>query len=434
MLKEGLIPTPDRSMVPRFQDTKGNLRKMPEKIVIIGAGQAGGQAAQSLRSGGFEGTITLIGEEPHAPYQRPPLSKKYLMGEMDIDRIELKPKSFYKDNEIDLRLKTKADSIDRSAQTVALSTGEIIPYDKLILATGSCVRELNIPGAELPQVFYLRTIDDVDGIRGALKDGSRIAIIGGGYIGLEVAAVALKLGAEVTVVEMADRVMNRVVAPEISAFFEKLHKDAGVDLRVNAGVTKIIDQGGNVGGVECSDGSTIPADIVVIGVGILPGDELAKAAGLDINDGITVDHFAQTSDPNILAAGDCTNLPSELVGRRIRLESVQNAIDQAKTAANTILDKKKPYNEVPWFWSDQYDIKLQIAGLSFGYDQTVVRGNPDEKSFAVFYLKEGAIIAVDAVNAVPEFMIGKRLVGAHAKIDPARLADMSVSMKEMMQK
>ncbi len=405
---------------------------MPEKIVIIGAGQAGGQAAQSLRSGGFEGTITLIGDEPHAPYQRPPLSKKYLMGEMDIDRIELKPRSFYADAGIDLMLKTKTDSIDRAAKTVTLSTGEVLPYDKLVIATGSRVRELNIPGADLPEVFYLRTIDDVDGIRGALKDGSKVAIIGGGYIGLEVAAVALKLGAAVTVVEMADRVMNRVVAPEISAFFEKLHKDAGVDLRVNSGVTKIVGDGGQVTGVECSDGTIIDADIVVIGVGIVPEDDLAKAAGLEINDGITVDEFAQTSDPDILAAGDCTNLPSELVGRRIRLESVQNAIDQAKTVANTILEKKKAYNEVPWFWSDQYDIKLQIAGLSFGYDQTVVRGNPDEKSFAVFYLKEGAIIAVDAVNAVPEFMIGKRLVGAAAKIDPARLADMSVSMKEMM--
>lgn len=407
---------------------------MAEKIVIIGAGQAGGQAAQSLRSGGFEGSITLIGDEPHAPYQRPPLSKKYLMGEMDVDRIELKPKSFYAGADIDLRLKTRADHIDRAARTVSLSTGEIVSYDKLILATGSCVRELPIPGADLPQVFYLRTIDDVDGIRGTLKEGSKMAIIGGGYIGLEVAAVALKLGAQVTVVEMADRVMNRVVAPEVSAFFEKLHTDAGVDLRVNAGVTKILDEGGNVAGVECSDGTTIPADIVVIGVGIVPCDELAKTAGLDVNDGIVVDEFAQTSDPDILAAGDCTNLPSELVGRRIRLESVQNAIDQAKAAANTLLGNKKPYNEVPWFWSDQYDIKLQIAGLSFGYDQSVVRGNPDEKSFAVFYLKEGAIIAVDAINAVPEFMIGKRLVGAAAKIDPSTLADMSVSMKEMMQK
>ncbi len=419
-------------MVPSFQDSKGSQKEMPEKVVIIGAGQAGGQVAQSLRAAKFEGTISLIGDEPHAPYQRPPLSKKYLMGEMDVDRLELKPKSFYADADIDLRLKTKADSIDRAAKTVALSTGEVVPYDKLVLATGSRVRELPIPGADLPEVFYLRTVDDVDGIRGALKPGSKVSIIGGGYIGLEVAAVALKLGASVTVVEMADRVMNRVVAPEISAFFEKLHKDAGVDLRVNAGVTKILGEGGHVSGVETNDGGTIAADIVIIGVGILPEDQLAKDAGLDVNDGITVNEFAETSDPDILSAGDCTNLPSELVGRRIRLESVQNAIDQGKAVANTIMGNKKAYNEVPWFWSDQYDIKLQIAGLSFGYDQTVVRGNPDEKSFAVFYLKEGAIIAVDAVNAVPEFMIGKRLVGATAKVAPEKLADMSVSMKEMM--
>lgn len=407
---------------------------MPEKIVIIGAGQAGGQAAQSLRSAGFEGEITLIGDEPHAPYQRPPLSKKYLMGEMDVDRIELKPKSFYGGANIHLHLKTRADAIDRSAKTVSLSTGEIVPYDKLVLATGSRVRELDMPGATLPNVFYLRTIDDVDGIRGALTEGTKLAVIGGGYIGLEVAAVSLKLGAQVTVVEMADRVLNRVVAPEISAFFEKLHKDAGVDLRVDTGVTKIVEDAGKVAGIESSDGTLIPADVIVIGVGILPNDDLASAAGLDVDNGIVVDEYAQTSDPDIFAAGDCANLPSALVGRRIRLESVQNAIDQAKTVANTIMGNKKPYNEVPWFWSDQYDIKLQIAGLSFGYDQTVVRGNPDEKSFAVFYLKEGAVIAVDAINAVPEFMIGKRLVGAAAKIEPTLLADMSVSMKEMMQK
>ncbi len=421
-------------MLPRAQDSKGNVRKMPEKIVIIGAGQAGGQAAQSLRSGGFEGTITLIGDEAQAPYQRPPLSKKYLMGEMDVDRIELKPRTFYSDQNIDLRLKTRTDSIDREAKTVTLATGETLPYDKLVLATGSRVRELPIPGANLPQVFYLRTIDDVDGIRAAMADGAKVAIIGGGYIGLEVAAVALKLGAQVTVVEMADRVMNRVVAPAISDFFQKLHRDAGVDLRLNAGVTKIIEAGGKVSAVECNDGTEVPADIVVIGVGILPNQEIAEAAGLDVNDGIVVDEFGVTSDENICAAGDCTCLPSELVGRRIRLESVQNAIDQAKTVANTLLGNKKPYNEVPWFWSDQYDIKLQIAGLSFGYDQSVVRGNPDDKSFAVFYLKDGAIIAVDAINAVPEFMIGKRLVAAAAKIDPTVLSDMSVSMKEMMQK
>jgi 3-phenylpropionate/trans-cinnamate dioxygenase ferredoxin reductase subunit len=404
---------------------------MSENFVIIGAGQAGGQAAQSLRTAKFEGQIILLGEEPYAPYQRPPLSKKYLSGEMDIERVQFKPDRFYEQSEIDLRLNARATAIDRKNKSVSLEDGSTIQYDKLLLATGSRVRKLPIEGADLDGVFYLRTIEDVDGIRAALTPNAKLVIVGGGYIGLEVAAVAKGLGAAVTVLEMEERVLKRVVAPEVSTFFEKFHGDLGVRILTNTAIDSI-KGADKVTSVICADGREIDADVVIVGVGILPNQEIAADAGLDVDNGIVVDEGAMTSDPDIFAAGDCTNHPNALIGRRIRLESVQNAIDQAKAAASGMMGEPKVYTEVPWFWSDQADVKLQIAGLSQGHDQAVVRGDPDDKSFATFYLKEGAVIAVDAINAVPEFMIGKRLIAANAKVPVETLTDMSISMKEIM--
>jgi 3-phenylpropionate/trans-cinnamate dioxygenase ferredoxin reductase subunit len=401
-----------------------------ESLVIIGAGQAAGQAIASLRAGGFAGSIALVGEEAAAPYQRPPLSKKYLAGEWGLDRVLLKPSEFYTESRVDLRLSTRADSVDRENGRVLLSNGEKLAFDALILATGSRARRLTVPGADLAGVHYLRTVADVDAIRPSLISGKKLAVIGGGYIGLEVAAVARKHGLDVSVIEMTERCLNRVVSPEVSAFFQGVHSDAGVKIRTREAVTAF-EGHGKLERVICASGHSFEADLAVIGVGILANQELAAEAGLACDNGIIVDEFARTSDPHIFAAGDCTNLPSELYGRRIRLESVHNAIEQAKTAAATICGKPAPYNQVPWFWSDQYELKLQIAGLSQGYDEVAIRGYMKARKFAAFYLKAGQLIAVDAVNAAPEYMMGRRLIEARAKVPAARLADTSIPMKEM---
>ncbi|MFZ1989092.1 MAG: FAD-dependent oxidoreductase [Alphaproteobacteria bacterium] len=401
-----------------------------ESLVILGAGQAAGQAIASLRAGGFSGPITLVGEELAPPYQRPPLSKKYLAGEWGLDRVELRAASFYDEMKVDMRLGIRAEEIDRKAARVRLSDGASLAYDRLIIATGSRVRRLNVPGVDLKGVFYLRNVADVDAIRPYLKQGMRLAVIGGGYIGLEVAAVARQHGLDVSVIEMTERCLNRVVAPEVSAFFEKVHRDAGV--KILTGETLSAFEGaGKVERVVCASGARLPIDFAVIGVGILPNQELASEAGLKCENGIWVDEFARTEDEAIFSAGDCANLPSGLYERRIRLESVHNAIEQAKTAAAAICGKPVPYDQVPWFWSDQYDLKLQIAGLNQGYDQVVLRGDPGSRKFAAFYLKAGRLIAVDAINAAPEYMMGRKLIGEWAVIAPERLADLKVPMKEM---
>ena len=404
---------------------------MSDSVVVIGAGQAASQLVASLRSEGFKGSITVIGEETHLPYQRPPLSKAYLKGEIAADRLFIKPQEFYNEAGCTLLLGRTATAVDRKTRQVALGDGTRIPYTKLVFATGSRVRKLPIPGADLPGCFYLRGIDDVDLLRPRMAQGARLTIIGAGYIGLEVAAVAVKRGLKVTVIEAMPRVLARAASPQISAFFEDEHRRAGVVLRCYVR-TESVAQTGDMLAVSTSSG-IVPADFVLVGVGILPNVELARDAGLEVDNGIVVNQFAQTEDPDVFALGDCANLPNSWAqGGRVRLESVQNAIDQAKHAALAIVGKPKVYDEVPWFWSDQYDLKLQIAGLSTPADQIVLRGDPASRSFAAFHLQDGTVTAVESVNAAPEYMMGRRLIAARARVAPERLADKAVPMKDMV--
>lgn len=406
--------------------------KMNDSLVIVGAGQAASQLVASLRSEGYAGAITMIGDETHLPYQRPPLSKSFLKGEIAPDRLLIKPAEFYAEARCTLRLNTSVTRIDRATRTVTLSDGAELSYTTLVLATGSRIKKLPIPGTDLPNCFYLRGIDDVDQIRPHLQPDKRVAIIGAGYIGLEVAAVAVKRGLKTSVIEAMPRVLARAASPQVSAFYEEEHRRAGVDLRCHVR-TESVARTGDILAVSTSSG-IIPADFVLIGVGINPNVELARDAGLEIDNGIVVDQFARTQDPRIYAIGDCANLPNSYAsGGRVRLESVQNAIDQAKHAALAIMDRKKPYDEVPWFWSDQFDLKLQIAGLGTPDDQIVLRGQPSSRSFAAFHLREGVVTAVEAINAAPEYMMGRRLIAARARVAPERLADKAIPMKDMLQ-
>ena len=409
---------------------------MSANFIIVGAGQAASQAATTLRSEGFTGAVTIYGDEPYLPYQRPPLSKKFLMGELARDRLALRPESYYAQNNVTLKLGVSVTAIDRKAKTVALSEGGQVPYDKLLLATGAHVRKVRLPGADLKNIFYLRNIADVDAIRPELQPGRNVVLVGGGYIGLEVAAVAAKHGCKVNVLEMGDRVMNRVVSEPVSAFYEEEHKKNGVTLTLNSMVESFEGSGGQVTHVRISDGHRVPADLAIIGVGVDPEIALADAAGLTCQNGILVDEFGATADPDIFAAGDCTNHPNPFVGGLIRLESVQNAIDQAKHAALAMMGKKTPYGEVPWFWSDQYDLKLQIAGIRAGHDEMVMRGSVAARQFAVFYLRGGVsnghVVAVESVNAAQEYMIGRRLIAARTRVSAERLVDLSQPMKSFL--
>jgi 3-phenylpropionate/trans-cinnamate dioxygenase ferredoxin reductase subunit len=378
----------------------------------------------------FTGALTLFGDEQWLPYQRPPLSKKYLAGTLETKRLYVKPESFYQDRHVDLRLGTTVTGIDRKARSVHFGDGDELPYDRLVLATGSRVRRLDVDGMDLGGVHYLRGLADVQSIREELKPGKRVVIVGAGYIGLEVAAVMNELGLEVTVVEMADRVMSRVVSAEISDFYQIEHTGRGVKLRLGATVTALHGRK-RVKRVETSTGEELPADIVIVGVGILPNTALAEDAGLAVDDGILVDDHCQTDDPNIYAIGDCTRHPSDIYDRMLRLESVHNAVEQAKTAAANLCGVETRYSEVPWFWSDQYDLKLQIAGLSDGYDDVVIRGNPADRSFACVYLREQRIIAVDAVNAPRDFVQAKPLISERVQIDTDKVADPDIELKAL---
>ena len=403
---------------------------MSKRVVIAGAGHAAGQVVASLVQHKFDGQIVLVGDEPYLPYQRPPLSKKFLAGEMSAERLYVKPTSFYEDAGVEINLDTTITAIDRNEKRLRIAAGEDIAYDKLVLALGSRVRRLPVEGAELRRVHYLRSIADVEGIRENMEPGKHLVIIGAGYIGLEVAAVAQQAGLDVTVIEMADRVMSRVVSPEISDFYQIEHANQGVRLRLSTGVTALNGKK-RVKSVTTSEGEKLAADLVVIGVGIQPNTELATNAALDVENGVVVDDHCMTSDPDIFAVGDCTSHPNAIYGRQLRLESVHNALEQAKTAAANICGADITYSQVPWFWSDQYDLKLQIAGLSDGYDDVVIRGNPVERSFSCLYLREGRLIAVDAINAPRDFMQSKQLIADQAEIDPQKLADPEVSLKEM---
>lgn len=400
-------------------------------VVIVGAGHAGGSAAAFLRQYGHEGRIVLIGDEPLLPYQRPPLSKAWLKGEADADSLALKPADWYGENNVFLRLSGVAERINRSAKTVTLASGEAIDYDFLILATGARARQLPIPGADLAGVLALRTAADAELLKHALGPGKRLAVIGGGYVGLEAAASARALGAEVVVVERESRVLARVACETLSTFFQDYHRARGVAFELNAGVEAFEGAGDHITGVRLSDGRVLPCDVALVGVGAIPNDELAKDAGLATANGVVVDLEARTDDPAIFAIGDVTHRPLPLYERQFRLESVPNALEQAKQAASAILGRPGPAPEVPWFWSDQYDLKLQIAGLPFEADRQVVRGDVAAAKFAVFHLKGDLLQAVEAVNAPPEFMAGKQLIAKRTPVNAEKLADTTVSMKEV---
>ena len=402
------------------------------RVVIAGAGHAGGSAAAMLRQLGFAGSITLVGEEPIPPYERPPLSKAWLKGEASVESLALRPAEFYTTANIDLRLSTTVTSIDRAAKTVTLGTGEVLGYDFLILALGARARRLDIPGIGLRGVLELRTAADADQLKAALGPGKRLAVVGGGYIGLEAAASARGLGAEAIIIERESRVLARVACQQLSDFFESYHRAQGVAIEVSAGVAALEGVDGQVTGVRLSDGRLIPCDAALVGVGAVSNDEIARAAGLACDGGIVVDLSARSGDPAIFAIGDCTKRPLPLYGRTMRLESVPNALEQAKQAAAAIYGRPPPPPEVPWFWSDQYDLRLQIAGIPFDATEIVVRGNIAGGKFALFHLAEdGLVRAVEAVNASVEFMGGRRIIARGKRLSADKIRDMAITMQEL---
>lgn len=402
---------------------------MSSTILIIGGGQAGAQAIDTLRREGFGGRLVLVSDEPFLPYQRPPLSKKFLSGELAADRLPFRHQSFYDEHRVELKLGVRAVQLDLGRRRVGLANGEEVLYDRLLLCTGAVSRQLTCPGADLPGVHYLRGIGDVPTIQEGLKPGSRTVVIGGGYIGLETAATARKMGCTVTVLEMADRVMNRVVAANVSEYFAHEHRTQGVKLVCNTRVVRL-EGTSRVERVVCADGSSYETDLLVVGVGALANMALATAAGLVCENGIVVDEYCRTSDPAVFAAGDCTYHPSLRYEMRVRLESVDNAFEQAKTAALNMLDKPTTHDRVPWFWSDQFDNKLLIVGLSQGHDQQVTRGDPATRSFTVCYLKGGELVAVEAVNHSKDYMAARKLIADRARPNIDKLADPQVPLKE----
>lgn len=399
-----------------------------KNVVVIGAGQAGSSLVAKLRNGGFQGKVTLIGEEPVAPYQRPPLSKKYLLGEMELDRLLLRPESFYSDNAIDLHLNETVQSIDTQNQVVTVAD-QPISYDELVLTTGSVPRRLPAAiGGTLEGVYVVRDLKDVDSMAPEFSEGKRVLIVGGGYIGLEAAAVAASRGLKVTLVEMGDRILQRVAAPETSDYFRALHKAHGVEILEGVGLDHLIGEG-RVDGAKLTDGAQIDLDFVIVGVGITPATALAEDAGLEIENGIKTDAQGRTSAAHVWAAGDCASFPYK--DSRIRLESVPNAIDQAEVIAENIMGAEKDYVAKPWFWSDQYDVKLQIAGLNIGYDRVVTRKGEGASVSFWYYLGE-QLLAVDAMNAPRDYMIGKRLIEGGKSPSPEMIANPDTDMKALM--
>ena len=400
-----------------------------DHVVIVGAGQTGGAIAIELRKLRYPGRITMIGQEAYPPYQRPPLSKAYLAGDVTREKLLLIPEQRLDAMGIEFVGGTDVLSIDRQRKSVLLADGRSIPYRRLALATGGQNRQLPLPGADRPNVLSLRTIEDTDRILLHWKPGARLAIVGGGFIGLEVAAAAARAGLQVTVLEAMPQILSRVTVPEVSRFFEQEHRAAGVTIKTSANVVGL-EGIPNVSQVLLEDGSRIDVDLVLVGIGLSPNTHLAEDSGLECGDGIIVDEFAQTSDPHIVAAGDCANHPSAYAQRRLRLESVQNATDQARTAAATLCGQLKSYNAIPWFWSDQYDLKLQTVGLCAGHDCQVMRGNPASRSFSMFYFIAGRLIAADNVNRVQEHMWARRLIAQGARLDLGRVANESIDLRE----
>jgi 3-phenylpropionate/trans-cinnamate dioxygenase ferredoxin reductase subunit len=404
---------------------------MQDTIVIAGGGHAAAQVVDSLRKDGFSGRMLLVAAEPVLPYQRPPLSKKYLGGELEAERLPIRPASFYESTHCELVLGNPVATIDTAHRHLRLADGDKLDYDRLVLAVGGHARPMPVPGATLEGVHVLRTIADVNAIRASLVPGLRVVIVGAGYIGLECAATLRKLGLEVTVIEMMDRVMSRVVAPEMSRFYQAEHESHGVRILTGKCVGAIAGEN-RVASVECTDGMRIPADLVIVGIGLVPNVDIAAAAGIACEDGIMVDEHCRTSDPNVYAVGDCSLHPSPRYGRRIRLESVDNAFEQAKSAAANLCGKTMVHDKTPWFWSDQFDLKLQIVGLSQHYDRVVLRGDPAAKSFSCCYLRDGELIALDAVNHGKDFMAARKLIAGRARPDPARLADATLALRDTL--
>ena len=401
------------------------------EVVVIGSGQAAVQSVVSLKRNKFPGSIKIIGEEDHLPYQRPPLSKDFLLEEYKTERVSLKRIEFYEENNIDLILGKRAKSIHVDQKAVLLNDESIINYDRLILTTGSRVRKLNVPGSEKTGIYYLRDLDDANALKKQLKKSKKMVIVGAGYIGLEVASVAASLGVKVSVIEMANRVMSRTVDPIISSYYQKLHESHGVEIHVDNGL-KEFEGNGSVTTVLCSDGLRLEADVVVVGAGVLPNQEIAIEAGLECDNGIMVNEFGETSNEHIYACGDCTNHPNKSLNMRLRLESVHNAMEQSKTVANTIMGSKDPYDQVPWFWSDQYDHKLQLVGISGKHDEVIMRGSESEKKFLLFYLKNSELIAVNAINSSKEFLICRKLVANKVKISSDAIRDQSVNLNDLL--
>jgi len=407
---------------------------MSQSCVIIGASHAAASFVTGLRQDGWQGKIQVIGDEPYIPYHRPPLSKALLAGEKKLDEIYIRPEAVYKKADVEFILGVRAEEIDTDSRKVTLADGKSVSYDKLALTVGSRVRKVSLPGDDLDGIYYLRDYSDVEKIRPFISQGGNAVIVGGGYIGLEAAAVLKKSGMNVTILEMMDRVLERVTVPEISEFFTRVHTEEGVHIHCGVAATSF-EGSGKVERVVCKDGSTHAADLVIIGIGIIPNVELAQAGGLKVENGIVVDEYSRTSNPDIVAAGDCTWHYNAIYDRWIRLESVQNASDQARIAASTVAGKDKPYHALPWFWSDQYDLKLQIAGLSQGHDEVIIRGDrAGSRSFAAFYLKNGIVIAADAVNKPAEFMMSKRLIMDKTEVDRDKLADQTINIRELASK
>ena len=402
-----------------------------EDLVIIGAGQSAIQCINSLKKEGYAGSITMIGEEEHLPYQRPPLSKGFLEDSVNKERLYFKKLDFFTENKIQLKLGTSANKVDLENKLVFLSDDTNLSFDKLVFATGSRVRKLDFPGSNLSSIHYLRGLDDAESIKNDMERRKEVVVIGAGYIGLEVAAIAAKKNVTVSVIEMADRVMNRTVDPQISDYYLKLHQNNGVKFIFNNSLEEIKGSK-KVESVLCSDGSEIKADMVIIGAGIIPNVELADQAGVFCDNGILVDEFGQTNYKNVYACGDCTSHPNKLLNKQLRLESVHNAMEQSKTVAFSVLAKPLEYNQVPWFWSDQYDHKLQIVGLSGEHDNVVMRGNTKDQKFMLFYTKDNQLIAVDAVNNPKEFLICRKLVANKVKIKSEMISDINTNLNDLI--
>ena len=404
---------------------------MAGTLVIVGAGQAAFALAAKLRALNDDRPITIIGSEDVAPYQRPPLSKKYLMGDMSFDRLQFRGPEWFAENNVEMRLSTWVEEIDRASKTVRMQDGSTLSYDKLALATGAAPRELPAGvGGDLDGVLTVRDKRDADRLMAEMQPGRRLLVIGGGYIGLEAAAVARQLGLEVTLIEMAERILQRVAASETATIMRDIHRSRGVSIRENTGLVRLIGTDGRVSAAELSDGSVLDVDFVIVGIGVLPNDRLARDSGLDIGNGILVDEFTRTSDPDIHAIGDCALLPMN--GASVRLESVQNAVDQAEAAALILTGQEQPYRPKPWFWSDQYDVKLQIAGFNMGYDETLSRPGQREGSHSVWYFRQGHFIAVEAINDAKAYVSGKKLLDTGKEPNRAILADHSADLKLLL--